>query len=369
MPQAISNLTVGALVKDMGTKHFGVPIVWKIASKSHPGYPINSVTLISKDVIRFIAPDGLEVTHPESLIRTRGNGRYFWSNIRIWLNSNATGWYTAQHAYDAPPNSTNVTYNPYDNIAGFLFDFSSPMQTALLSTTLTVTRPGIDGGGSETVTDKIFLLSRTEVGLGAQNGVNEGSLLALFNTADSSRQCKPTAQAVAYSEYSSSGINISTNSAWTLRTPEPTTAGLFQYVKQEGAIQWGIANSGTLGLRPALNIPNTTFVSDAADADGAYTIVWAENVDFQLVPEPTARVAEQAIPYATCLADPSKVTIKVSNNALDVAPVWETAQQGALHTFSNKSATGTGAISARVTITPSASVPDVFCSGFNIFYF
>ena len=62
------------------------------------------------------------------------------------------------------------------------------MLAALLTTTLTVAKPGTDGGGSETVQDKIFLLSMAEVGLGSENGVAEGA-----------RLCSATAQAASAS--------------------------------------------------------------------------------------------------------------------------------------------------------------------------
>lgn len=95
-----------------------------------------------------------------------GNNRYSLANIRQWLNKSGTGWYQAQHSYDRPPSNSYVWsgYNEYDAQSGFLTGFGAEMLAALLTTTLTVAKPGTDGGGSETVQDKIFLLSMAEVG-------------------------------------------------------------------------------------------------------------------------------------------------------------------------------------------------------------
>ena len=43
--------------------------------------------------------------------------------------------------------------NAYDAQSGFLTGFGAEMLAALLTTTLTVAKPGTDGGGSETVQD------------------------------------------------------------------------------------------------------------------------------------------------------------------------------------------------------------------------
>lgn len=87
-----------------------------------------------------------------------GNNRYSLANIRQWLNKSRTGWYQAQHSYDRPPSNSYVWngHNAYDAQSGFLTGFGAEMLAALLTTTLTVAKPGTDGGGSETVQDKIF---------------------------------------------------------------------------------------------------------------------------------------------------------------------------------------------------------------------
>lgn len=65
------------------------------------------------------------------------------------------------------PTNANVwsNYNEYDAEAGFLAGFSANFIAALLTTTHTVGKATVDGGGTESCADKIFLATCTEVGL------------------------------------------------------------------------------------------------------------------------------------------------------------------------------------------------------------
>ena len=185
------------------------------------------------------------------------------------------GWYQAQHSYDRPPSNSYVWsgYNEYDAQSGFLTGFGAEMLAALLTTTLTVAKPGTDGGGSETVQDKIFLLSMAEVGLGSENGVAEGAKLAMFSDS-ASRQCKPTAQAVSNSEYTAGDLSASQNWWWWLRSPYSSYAYYVRYVTSDGSLDYHNAYNGIRGVRPALNLSSDILVSDAPDSEGYYTIIW-----------------------------------------------------------------------------------------------
>ena len=164
-------------------------------------------------------------------------------------------------------------YNEYDDEAGFLTGFSAQMLAAILNTTLTVAKASVDGGGSETVTDKVFLLSKAEVGLGAENGVSEGSTLAMFSD-NASRQCRPTAQAVSNSEYKTSSLSASQYWYYYLRSPRASDSYYVRGVDSGGALDFYYAYYGGSGVRPALNLSSSILVSDSPDSDGAYTIVW-----------------------------------------------------------------------------------------------
>jgi hypothetical protein len=272
--QPISNLPVGALVKDPTTKYYGSPIIWVIADKNHAGYPANSVTLLSKYILTLKCFDAVEPSSPSGNRQKYGNNRYLHSNIRQWLNSaaGAGAWYTAQHSADAPPTNENISdgYNEYDAEAGFQNDFSANFRNALLSTSLTVVKATYDGGGTETVVDKAFLLSTAEVGLA------EGSKLALFSD-NTSRQAYPTALCVSNSEYTSTNLKTDSPWRWSLRTPDASSSYLVRRVDPNGSLNYTAPRSGTSGIRPACNLPSSILVSDTPDEDGAYIIQWRDN--------------------------------------------------------------------------------------------
>lgn len=270
----ISALPVGAKVKDTGTTYYGSPIIWQVADKNHSGYPANSVTLVAANILKIAAFDAKERGNSDNNRRNNGNNRYALSNIRQWLNKSGSPWYVAQHSADATPSSGNVSYNPYDGQSGFLTDFSAQMKAALLDTTLTVAKATVDGGGSESVVDKVFLLSKQEVGLGSENSIAEGSLLALFSSDNSSRLCKPTANAVSNSTYTSSNLSASKNWYWWLRSPFSSYSHSVRYVDSGGRIFSDSAYYGADGVRPALNLSSGILVSGSTDSDGAHTIVW-----------------------------------------------------------------------------------------------
>lgn len=278
MPQKISNLAVGAKVK-FGSLH-GKAIVWKIADKNHTGYPNNSVTLLTEQIIKMLCFDAIEAANGDANRGTYGNNRYIYANLRQWLNSTASAgsWYSAQHSADAPPNATNVWQhnasgggvNPYDTQAGFLNAFSTDERNALLTTTLTVGKATVDGGGTESLTDKIFLLSCTEVNLTGDHVC--GSPLALFSD-NASRIATVTADCVANSNYSA---NPATGAAWHwwLRDAYAAYSCRARYVRTTGALYWNYACYGTVGLRPACNLSSDLLISDSTDSDGCYTVVY-----------------------------------------------------------------------------------------------
>lgn len=275
MAQALSALAVGTLVKDTGTLYNGKPIIWKIADKGHSGFPSGSVTLITEKIISLKCFDAIEASNSDSNRRSYGNNRWIYSNIRQWLNSTAAAgkWYSAQHSADAAPTNANVwsNYNEYDQEAGFLAGFSANFIAALLSTTRTVGRSSTDGGGTETCTDKVFFATCTEVGLAGD--VTAGSKLALFSD-NNSRLAYPTAECVSKSEYTNS--SFSTSAAWWWWLADASASNSFgaRRVYSGGTLYIASAYCGSGGVRPLCNIQSSILVSDTADSDGAYTIVW-----------------------------------------------------------------------------------------------
>lgn len=263
MSQAISNLPVGSLVKDLATTYPGAPIsgspiIWMIVDKNHSGYPTSSVTLQTYNTLfnRYYDEDEPDNTYEGR--QRGGNNRYIYCNARIWLNSISAGtWYSAQHSADVPPT--------FSSSPGFLSTFSTKMKAALLSTTLIVGKDIADGNGTENCIDKIFLPSIYEI------DAVKGALWT--NVPQDGNQ---------FSYYS--GSSYANGYSWYLRTPyddavlntNSTTVGEFvastyPTTKQIQAVACSI-DSSNKGLRPCCNITNTTLVSETTNSDGYYVL-------------------------------------------------------------------------------------------------
>lgn len=283
MAQKLSALPVGALIKDANTMYNGKPIVFKVMEHGHAGDPTGSTALVTSNIITLKCFDAMESSNPNTDRAQYGNNRYAHSNLRQWLNSDKTSWYTAQHSADAAPTNAKVysNYNEYDAEAGFLTNFSDEFRNALLTTTKRVVKNTVtDGGSYEDVEDKIFLLSNTEVGLANENNIAEGSIYSLFNTS-SNRIAYPTAEAVSKSEYTSDSLTSSKAWYWWLRTPGASNSHNARIVYTDGTLHGNGAYYGDIGVRPACCVPSSIYVSDEADSDGVYTIVSTEYIDIE----------------------------------------------------------------------------------------
>lgn len=281
MSKALSSLAVGTKIEvpvlPAYQSRFGAKIVFKIADKNHSGYPANSVTLIAEKIIQLMCSDAKEPSNSNSDRKNYGNNRHIHSNILQWLNSNAAAgaWYSAQHSADQSPSSTSyVSSNPYSSWAGFLAIFDDQFVDALLDTTLIVAKNTVtDGGSYETVVDKMFLASNTEVGLANENSIAEGALLAYYATA-ANRVATCTAEAISSTLDSSKPSNTSAAWYWWLRTPHASYSGLARYVNAGGSLDYSGACSGRNGLRPLCNLSSAILVSDNTNADGNYEVIW-----------------------------------------------------------------------------------------------
>ena len=274
MAKKLSALPIGAKVKDLQSSYFGKTIIWQIADKNHAGYPSNAVTLITERIICLKSADAREPSNSDGNRVGSGNNNYKLTNLNKWLNSSSS-WYTPQHSQDAPPTSANVwnNRNPYDTESGFLSGFSQKLKDALMETTLKTAKPSVDGGSYENITVKVFLASTTEVGLADENGIAEGSKLALF-TNDSSRTAYPTAEAVSRSNYTSSSLTSAQYWYWWLRTPYASNPYYVRSVDASGALNYIRAFEGYCGVRPLCNLPSEILVFDNPDSDGTYIINW-----------------------------------------------------------------------------------------------
>jgi hypothetical protein len=272
MSKQLSTLPVGAIVKSVNTKYNGAVIRFKVGRQAS-----DRVGLVTERIISLKCFDAKEPSNSNSDRRNYGNNRAAVANLLQWLNSAAgTGqWYSAQHSADAPPNNANVwsNYNEYEAEAGFLNGFEQDFRDALLNDTITVAKSSTDGGGSEQITRKVRLLTRTEVFGDTENGTAEGTKWPIF-TDNNSRLAYPTAEAVSKSEYKTSSLSSSQPWWWWLLTPNAGNANYVRHVYSGGHLYNYNAWNGHDGVRPALFLAPDTLVSDTTDTDGAYIIQW-----------------------------------------------------------------------------------------------
>ncbi len=355
MPKALSALAVGDKieipVKSGYQSQFGTKIVFRVADKNHSGYPASSVTLITDKIVQLLAFDGKEPNNANTDRKNSGNNNYNYSNLRQWLNSNAGAgaWYSAKHAADSAPNSTNVSVNAYDTRAGFLSIFDAAFVNALMETTLTVVKNTVtDGGSYETVTDKIFLASTTEVGLANENSIAEGSILSWFNTS-ANRIAYCTQAAIDTSAYES---DPTTSAAWYwwLRTPYSPSARNVRYVNTDGTLHYNYAYLGNRGVRPLCNLSSSILVSDTTNADGNYEIIYnsAPSAPSGITAPAQAHSGQNIEVSCAAATDPDGDALTYCFERSYNSGAWTQVQSSAARTFTEAVSTAWNTLKYRV---------------------
>ena len=290
MPQALSDLAVGSKVKfgkyQVNTEDAQL-IVWTVVAKNHqctPAYPTNAITLHAAEILDLRCFDAKEPSNSNVDRQNSGNNRYSVSNLDKWLNKDAAGgaWYSAAHSADHSPDTTAGTGGygtQYASRPGFLNGFTDDEKAAILSTTIRVVKPSVDGGSYEYIQRKVFLPSTTEVGLSNENSIAEGAAWGYY-TSNTARIGYVTQQ--CFSNTLSSAKPSSKNTAWDwwLRTPYHSIPDYVRSVRINGTLSYISAFVGSAGIRPALNLSSSLLVSDSTDADGCYTFVWTSPTDY-----------------------------------------------------------------------------------------
>lgn len=160
-----------------------------------------------------------------------GYNRWSQCAVRQWLNSAAAAneWWTPQNVFDRPP--------AYANRPGYLAGFDAALVAVLGEIThSTALNNVIDGGTCETVTDKVFLLSRAEVGLGVElANQNDGSVYEFWDGATATDRIKLRGTSAA---------------TWWLRTPNSGYARSVRDVDTDGSLGSGSAHYAH-GVAPA----------------------------------------------------------------------------------------------------------------------
>lgn len=282
MAKTLGDLLVGARVVDPNTKYYGAPIVWRIMEHDHEGDPENSTAVISDKVLCLKAFDAREPKYPgsgqtASYIREYGNGNYALSNILQWANSDADAWmwYTPQHEYDHPPDTTDyVTANPYESEAGFLNGFSSGFKEGILDVKKKIVTE---------VNRKIHLLTLREAGTGYQKDDESLKPYELFSD-NASRKAEVTPEAIKKGE---SGYN----GWWTASANGEYPSCYARYIDSEG--DGGRADGhtnearegGKKGFRPYCCLKSDIMVSDKPDENGVYTLFLRSTPDLPDAPD------------------------------------------------------------------------------------
>ena len=169
-----------------------------------------------------------------------GNNRYSVSAMRQYLNSSAAAGsvWTPKHNFDRAPSWATST-------AGFLNGMDEDFLSVIGEVTkVTALNTVSDGGGSETTTERFFLLSRSEVYGG--NEVTGGEGAAYPSYANYSDLAAPG------TENDTNRIKYRNGSAqyWWLRSPNAGHAYSVRYVDTAGGVNGSSASYAT-GVAPA----------------------------------------------------------------------------------------------------------------------
>ena len=328
MPQALSNLAVGAKVRfgkfQVNTED-AQPIVWTIVAKNHqctPAYPENAITLHATEILDLRCFDAKEPSNSNSDRNTSGNNRYSVSNLDQWLNKDAAGgkWYVAAHSADHAPDTTEGTGNygtQYAARPGFLNGFTDDEKAAILTTTIRVVKPSVEGIGYEDIARKVFLPSTTEVGLDNENDISEGTAWGYY-TSDALRVASLTTQCFTHTISKSKPTDKANPWYWWLRTPHYLTSRSCRHIKIDGTYLSQYAYSGNYGVRPALNLSSSLLVSDSTDADGCYTFVWTSPTDYTFTLNGTQYTNVARINYVS-----GNTTREIKRLVVNGSTVWQ----------------------------------------------
>ena len=240
-------------------------IVWEIVHKTDE-YQIAQ----TKQIIDLRCFDAKESTNTDSERKSNGNNNWQYSNIKQFLNSDQATWYSAQHQYDAPPNSANcwqysngTTYNAYDTHKGFLYYFSDEEKSLLKDMTFDLANPTVDGGGSYTWTGKVWLPTYTQMSGSLNNNISEGTKFDKYSD-DNSRIKTIHENCAKYNEYCK--VNSKTEGTayrYWMSSAYPSYSYNTRYVFSDGYPGRNLyAYYGNDGLAPCICLPLSGSLSD-----------------------------------------------------------------------------------------------------------
>jgi hypothetical protein len=188
-------------------------------------------TTIVEDNIAVTATTGTDNLSPiNDHVRMRyGNNNYEISAIRQWLNSDSAAFaWQPLGLYDMPSSYSTQ---------GFLNILDPDLKAVIGAVDKQVAKATYDGGGQTLFSDKVFLLSRVEMGLGTE-GVTTGEAVYDFWNG------RTNADRIKTNLSNSVGI-------WWLRSPYVSFTYLTRVVLTSGALDFNGAYGGAISLAPA----------------------------------------------------------------------------------------------------------------------
>lgn len=281
MSQHISNLPVGAKVKFGRHSINGEAaqdIIWLVVAKNHKDYPANSVTLLTEKVIDIRSFDAKEPNSPEEECQNYGNNRYSESNIRYWLDSNANAgevnW--GNRSVEQPPESSWCSGGAgYADRPGFLNPFTVDEQSLILTTGI---KEWTYNGYTDSMSLKVFLPNPTELGYSSTSSGSyekKGETWAYF-AQGGSRIVYATEQVQTYSTTTKfpNQLSIKTSPVrWITRALDKNSYCEVWYVEASESFGKDWRAYLNAGIRPAMNVSSTSFITDTTDADGCYVVL------------------------------------------------------------------------------------------------
>jgi len=211
----LGSIPIGSIVLDYGSNFEGHQLSWRIAAKNHPGYPLDSVTLITTHCI----------------------GRTQFSSSLEGVNNQY-------------PGSILANYFSLDFPRDFI---SNKMRNNLLGTQIPIFRLNNTSG---TMSARVFAPSRTEMNLGAEGSVTEGFPFPIF-TDNTSRIVNALGNAEGW---------------YLLRTPVQGNTINVRYVGASDGIMWPVNMTTPLAFRPVCNLPASMEIVEDPTTPGRYLI-------------------------------------------------------------------------------------------------
>lgn len=237
-------------------------------------------TILTEFIEDQCAFDAKESDNPDEYRRTYGNNRYSLSNGHQFLNAEGTDWFRPTHEHDTAPEDRLMRNGRYGYVhkPGFLHCFEEWEIEAIEESEVKTALPTVDiptgGKKYETVYAKVFLPSRTNVGCGTENRIQEGEVWDLFADG-ANRACLFSPELYANTPNNDKPECEDEERYYYLRSPSSGSPSSVRGVFRNGRIGTACAYNDHVGVRPALKLNPEILISDEPDGDGYYEVLSA----------------------------------------------------------------------------------------------